>query len=128
MENKHTQGPWVEHDDLTIRDREGIKIAKINASFNHIVKYKELPEMADKIAEEVLANSRLIAAAPDLLEACETFVKWNEREEQGFDQFDQDTLEGQRAFREWFDENARLIELAERRALNAIAKAKGETE
>jgi hypothetical protein len=70
MKIKHTQGPWVEHDDLTVRDSKRVEIAKINA-FVDIVNYKEPSVMA----QEILANSRLIAAAPDLLKALEDLIQ-----------------------------------------------------
>ena len=53
---KHTPGPWfLRHPE--IKDEQGVEIASVNC-------YRDcLPE------EE--ANARLIAAAPDLLAACE---------------------------------------------------------
>jgi hypothetical protein len=55
---KHTQGPWAAlmQDPPTIADRRGCRVATSCA----------LPGQS---AEEQQANARLIAAAPDLLEA-----------------------------------------------------------
>lgn len=61
MNGKHTQGPWFEHDDLTVRDSKGSEIARINALVD-----------TDVNARKVLANSRLIASAPELLDDLES--------------------------------------------------------
>lgn len=73
-------------------------------------------------------NARLIAAAPDLLEACETFAEWLGREESGFARAGnkRDTPEGERAWRDWYNENLRLCALAQEQARAAIARATGE--
>ena len=71
-----------------------------------------------------LANARLIAAAPDLLEACQTFAEWLRREEAGFPaETRSNTPEGKAKWREWFDENIRICALAQEQARAAIAKA-----
>ena len=78
--------------------------------------------------DETIANARLIAAAPDLLEACETFAEWLGREERGFVRAGnkRDTPEGERAWRDWYNENLRLCALAQEQARAAIARATGE--
>lgn len=77
---------------------------------------------------ETMANARLIAAAPDLLEACETFAEWLCREEKGFDHVanNRDTQEGEKVWRDWYDENLRLCALAQEQARAAITRATGE--
>ena len=56
------------------------------------------------------ANARLIAAAPDLLEACQTLAEWLAREED---------------FAIDFAERVELCSLAQKQVLAAIAKATG---
>ncbi|MFU5479543.1 hypothetical protein ACM7V8_28600 [Pseudomonas aeruginosa] len=71
---KHTQGPWstrlVRHVGLkagshvhVLTDREGFNIALISSWIDNT-----------DTAEEAIANSRLIEAAPELLEALEACV------------------------------------------------------
>ena len=75
---------------------------------------------------ETVANARLIAAAPELLEACQTFGEWLRREEGGFPAETRfNTPEGETKWREWFDENLRICALAQEQARAAIAKATG---
>ena len=68
MENqKHTQGEWLLHENLrSINSENNIPIA--NVWYNNIanVWYKNTTMVTE---EEGLANAKLIAAAPDLLEA-----------------------------------------------------------
>lgn len=76
-----------------------------------------------------LADARLIAAAPDLLEACQTFSEWLRREDAGFDHktHNRETPQGEAAWRVWFYGNLRICDLAQEQARAAIAKATGET-
>lgn len=76
------------------------------------------------------ADAHLIAAAPDLLVACQTFAEWLRREEAGGTNEPwagrRDTPEGEAAWRELYDENLRICDLAQEQARAAIAKATGE--
>lgn len=93
METKHTPGPWdVEIDGtcsaawphITAPSRPlECPIAELPAlyvlkeEFNHRAEtYQENPDIFEKaeIFSENVANARLIAAAPDLLAACERFL------------------------------------------------------
>ena len=66
------------------------------------------------------------AAAPELLEACQTFSEWLRREEAGFPAETRfDTPDGEAKWREWYFENLRICDLAQALALAAIAKATG---
>lgn len=64
----------------------------------------------------------------DLLEACKTFAEWLRREEAG--STDQpwhnkrDTPEGERLWREWYDENLRICALAQEQVHAALAQVK----
>ena len=62
-----------------------------------------------------------------LLEACKTFVEWLAREESGLVSAGnkRDTPEGERAWRDWYNENLRLCALAQEKARSAIASATG---
>ena len=74
------------------------------------------------------ANARLIAAAPELLRACQTFETWLRREEAGLPGgVVRDTPEGEARWREWYDENLRLCAEAQTQARAAIAKATGDS-
>lgn len=69
---KFTEGPW-KYDDfyLLIESKDGTAIAAVGALSNHE------------------ANARLIAASPDLLEACKAVLAWAitpiEEDEGGFE-------------------------------------------
>ena len=60
----HTPGPWeLGYSDL------GSQIISSADGYVAVVHYWSRPE------QEMKANARLIAASPDLLEACEEFVR-----------------------------------------------------
>jgi hypothetical protein len=65
MNAKHTPGPWLESrkSKSTILQSIDIKVG------SERIAYVTVPYTAKNI-EECEANARLIAAAPDLLEAC----------------------------------------------------------
>ena len=72
-------------------------------------------QLVARVADEMLggseiskANARLITAAPDLLEACQTLAEWFAREED---------------FAIDFAERVELCSLAQKQVLAAIAKA-----
>lgn len=122
MTAKHTPGPWsvFEHSwcETSIR-APSTDNALCRLDINHAT---EESQEADE--EQMAANARLIAAAPDLLEACQTFAEWLRREDAGFPAETRfKTPEGEAKWREWFDENIRICALAQKQARAAIAKA-----
>jgi len=60
MTTQHTSGPWIVYDDSNDGKTNRIEIAARGKTVAHI--YHSVPE-------KDLPNARLIAAAPDLLEA-----------------------------------------------------------
>lgn len=75
--------------------------------------------------EEAMPDALLIAAAPDLLDACKTFVEWLSREDEGWAKAgkSRDTPEGEAEWRQWYGDNLALCRLAQEQARGAIAKA-----
>ena len=66
MEIKHTPGPWRISNDWITDSSSLESIAKIVG--------KDGPDC--RMTDHDLANARLIAAAPALLEACKNIVAW----------------------------------------------------
>ena len=119
MEAKHTGATWKV--DVELGSRNGEYLITVDAGDRG---------MGMAIAETRVgsgherANARLIAAAPELLEACQTFAEWLRREDAGFPaETRYNTPEGKAKWREWFDENIRICALAQEQARAAIAKA-----
>lgn len=125
MTTKHLPGPWM---------ILGTPVSPIPPEMFPVLIGVEdeeggLPIMAVHNINGDYGDARLIAAAPDLLEACKTFVEWLDREESGFARAGnkRDTPEGERAWRDWYNENLRLCALAQEQARAAIASATGES-
>jgi hypothetical protein len=59
--SKHTPGPWVVYDDSNDGKTNRIEIS---------ARGKTVARIYHSVPAEDLPNARLIAAAPDLLEAC----------------------------------------------------------
>lgn len=70
---------------------------------------------------EVLKQQR-----DELLAACETFVEWLDREDAGFVKAGnkRETPEDEKRWREWYDGNLALCNLAQEQARAAIVKVK----
>jgi len=129
----HTPGPWLVE---TVPTACGIchKVGPFPGKRpedkpRHACLYADYPSKGNPADDELEANARLIAAAPDLLEACQTFAEWLRREDAGFDHktHNRETPEGEAAWREWFYGNIAICGLAQEQARAAIAKATGET-
>lgn len=71
MTDKHTPGPWtIEPDDW---DHDIVVEATHDCQYHPVAKLDHNPSC--RTFEEVVANARLIAAAPDLLEALKTVME-----------------------------------------------------
>lgn len=101
--SKHTPGPWV------VFDGHFPGIDGDDGKFSVLIYGEELEEggIRGRTSEEIAANARLIAAAPDLLEA--------------LDSLKSAVVEGWYSNGEWWQEGIDL-------ASAAIAKAKGGAE
>ena len=74
MNAKHTPGPW------TLEDR-GYKFVVSKPGEGYITRDVCRMDASTMSAFDQEANARLIAAAPDLLEACKTIVHLRETED-----------------------------------------------
>jgi hypothetical protein len=97
MSAEHTPGPWVVYDDSNNGKTNRIEIAALGKTVARI--YHSVPE-------EDLPNARLIAAAPDLLEALQDFLNWSNSVYYG-------------------EDTRRELVMAKNKARAAIAKATG---
>ena len=105
--SKHTPGPW-----LINRESEDVIEGKLSIeSVNAETQLSYFIAQVDECKSQE-ANARLIAAAPELLEACETLFRWLAAE-------DNHNLMPD------FYERIALCNLAQEQARAAIAKAKG---
>ena len=98
---KHTKGPWTGGYEC-INSPDGRLIANVWYSSD----YNKRNESSNFSVDEGKANSRLIASAPELLEACEIALQ---------------LLSEQPSFAEMFGDG----DLVKRTLLQAIAKATG---
>jgi hypothetical protein len=119
----HTPGPWQPHQrsgQFFVMSQH-VRHPNANGLAWHDVAYLCV---SNGCGEE---DAKLIAAAPDLAEACATFAEWLRREEAGGTNEPwsgkRDTPEGETAWREWYDENLRICSLAQSQARAALAKA-----
>lgn len=70
----HTPGPWENIDNMNETGDISILCGKVNAYGNyHVASISRGP--VEHLTEEDKANARLIAAAPELLEALESFLR-----------------------------------------------------
>jgi hypothetical protein len=97
MSAEYTPGPWVVYDDSNNGKTNRIEIAALGKTVARI--YHSVPE-------EDLPNARLIAAAPDLLEALQDFLNWSNSVYYG-------------------EDTRRELVMAKNKARAAIAKATG---
>ena len=121
MNNKHTPGPWT-----AFHYRKYAEWHVSTPTEDGVMRLGLFPDGVPT-GESAEADAKLIAAAPELLEACQTFSEWLRREDAGFIKAgnERDTPEGEAAWREWYSENLRICDLAQKQAHAAIAKATG---
>ena len=74
---KHTQGPWVLGESSEGRHFRAVN-AREHSELATVVWVMEDDDMEGAQSPKCEANARLIAAAPDLLEALEEVVQWLE--------------------------------------------------
>ena len=114
--SKHTQGPWsvgkvsykkqrVDIDSLHADQTVGYQ------TWRGLARAYGCEDMPAEGTAVMLANARLIAAAPELLEACMAMIEWDDREKDHAVDFYKRT---------------ELCEIAFQKARAAIAKATGE--
>lgn len=113
MTTKHTPGPWSLE---TVRTSSGFchKVGPFpgrreDDKPRHACLYADYPSESNPADRELLANARLIAAAPELLEALESCVIWNGKRGPDDNLLPIDRQSGEIA-----------------KAMRAVAKAKGE--
>ncbi|WP_211485469.1 hypothetical protein [Achromobacter ruhlandii] len=129
MTTKHTPGPWSLE---TVRTSSGVchKVGPFPGRREdhpprHACLYADYPSDSNPADQELLANARLIAAAPELLDALEDL-----KSELVLSDVDQDYIESH--FRRCLNKAAAAIakatgdRLGQLAAEAAIAKAKGE--
>jgi hypothetical protein len=121
---KHTPGPWIVIEGGPL---EGDTVITTQARLaGDIIPIVDMDtDYEGEIGIEQEANAKLIAAAPELLEACSTMAEWFKREHEGFPNAAQvrTTPAGEAAWRKWWEENLRLCDLAKTQANAAISKA-----
>jgi hypothetical protein len=102
--NKHTEGPWVaepkSYEINIFSDQEPWHIATITRS-----------ALSPNLDDRAKANAKLIAAAPEMLEALEAFIAWCDAERDC-----KDTT---------FMDRVALAGFSEDLARKVVAKAKG---
>jgi len=114
MSNAHTPGPWVltikpaEHDaDFTVAEIEQPRSVKYRGAVTRMQSAEHIYGIG---REELIANARLIAAAPDMLEALKPFA------DLGVGSGPDDEVDAH---------SYRILRGAIRRARAALAKAEG---
>ena len=118
----HTSGPWtavLESDPSW--EVYGLRRRVVKDRYGNVV--ARVPESQEKIAV-------LIAAAPEMLEACRTMLAWFESEKSGPDYGTQGRKthpDGERIWREWWERQLKLCDDAERLSRAAIAKVEEKT-
>lgn len=70
----HTPGPWENHGRTVYAGKSIVSLAVAEYDAERGPQYNLADHL--KSDDEGLANARLIAAAPELLEACEAVLKW----------------------------------------------------
>lgn len=69
METKHTKGKWVIYPGLNSFEFPGIEAIHESGNFSIVCVGNDFEGVQGRNKDEIQANAKLIAAAPDLLEA-----------------------------------------------------------
>ncbi len=110
QKNQHTPGPWRADEsgrDVRTGGVGGLFVARIYA-----VPREDNPSV---YTDEQVANAHLIAAAPELLDACRTLIKYCSRRDGSLANYE-DWLQG------FIEDESTIIECVEK-AVAAIQKA-----
>lgn len=109
--SEHTPGPWFVHDFSEICLEQAPQVGDVTVSCDHpaTITVARMGRALTATIEEARANARLIAAAPDLLEAMEGIVHFSDAVA-----YREDILSV--SLRQWIDAGR-----------SAIAKAEGTT-
>ena len=110
MSGAHTQGPWAQEIFKAANGGQCFGV-KSNATDSSVAWTN------GRTVDENISNARLIAAAPDLLEACLTLLAWDEAENNA-EAFDKDQGKA------WRERQA-LCAASFDKARAAVAKATG---
>ncbi len=81
MKPKHTPGPWISYDmgsgiRICPKSVEDDLLPSLSASQNSLAICRPPTPWSDEIWEEIKANAKLMAAAPDLIEALEASLPY----------------------------------------------------
>lgn len=78
--SKHTPGPWsVDTEDCTvIQEASRVTVARFYTTEDFPCLGHKSDQEVEEVANELKANADLIAAAPDLLEACQAAKRYLE--------------------------------------------------
>ncbi len=126
-EKAHTPGPWVLNEVRTQCGR-AFRIGSgemVEAGKGCCIIYDDYPGDPNN---QRAANARLIAAAPEMLEALRLHKAWSDSENSGPDYGGQtrDTHpDGERIWRVWWNNNLDLCDRAQKATDAALSKATG---
>ena len=132
-ETAWTKGPWTLE---TVRTSSGLchKIGPFPWKpdrENHACIYVDYPSRDGAAArdQELLANARLIAAAPAMAEALEAHQEWADKENAGPQYppgMSRDAPGGEEIWRAWWNEQLDLCDRASKLTRTALALARGQ--
>lgn len=117
--NQWTPAPWFTH-------REGISTVYVEARIGGGLVQEIAACGPTQEPRQQDANARLIAAAPDMMEALRVFIEWCDSEKAG-PQYSsaerRDTATGEPEWRAWWENQLRLAVLSPELARAALVKA-----
>lgn len=75
---EHTPGPWVQSGDYGLLKTEIVAPNALHRAIASVWTRRVNESGTTLVWPEGEANARLIATAPELLDACEAVVRWND--------------------------------------------------